>query len=31
MSLKHNEDGTGNSDKDWEIFDVLCQSMDGKV
>lgn len=23
---KHTDDGTGNSERDWEIFDVLCQS-----
>ena len=23
---KNTDDGTGNSEKDWEIFDVLCQS-----
>lgn len=23
---KHTDDGTGNSEKDWEIFDVLCRS-----
>ena len=29
MSMKANiDDGTGNSEKDWEIFDVLCQNMD---
>jgi hypothetical protein len=29
MSMKTNaDDGTGNSEKDWEIFDVLCQNMD---
>lgn len=22
------EDDTGNSEKDWEIFDVLCRNMD---
>ena len=31
MRLNLNDDGTGNSDKDWEIFDVLCQSVDAKV
>jgi hypothetical protein len=31
MSLKLNDDGTGNSEKDWEIFDVLCQSNETKV
>lgn len=24
--MKHTDDGTGNSEKDWEIFDVLCRS-----
>lgn len=29
MSMKTNaDDGTGNSEKDWEIFDILCQNMD---
>lgn len=31
MSVRLNDDGTGNSDRDWEIFDVLCQSVDAKV
>lgn len=22
------DDDTGNSEKDWEIFDVLCKNMD---
>jgi hypothetical protein len=29
MSKKDlDEDETGNSEKDWEIFDVLCKNMD---
>lgn len=26
--MKTMDDGTGNSEKDWEIFDVLCRNMD---
>lgn len=28
MSHRTTDDGTGNSEKDWEIFDVLCRNMD---
>lgn len=28
MSIRHTDDGAGNSEKDWEIFDVLCRNMD---
>lgn len=26
--MKIVDDETGNSEKDWEIFDVLCRNMD---
>lgn len=26
--MKNTDDGTGNSEKDWEIFDVLCRNME---
>lgn len=26
--MKIDDDDTGNSEKDWEIFDVLCRNMD---
>lgn len=28
MSMRLTDDGTGNSEKDWEIFDVLCKNME---
>lgn len=28
MSMKTTDDGTGNSEKDWEIFDVLCRNVE---
>jgi hypothetical protein len=28
MSIKLNDDGTGNSERDWEIFDILCQNIE---
>lgn len=28
MSMRINDDNGGNSEKDWEIFDVLCRNMD---
>lgn len=28
MRMNNMDDGTGNSERDWEIFDVLCQHVD---
>lgn len=28
MSMRHADDGTGNSEHDWEIFDVLCKNVE---
>lgn len=27
MSVKCDEESTGNSEQDWEIFDVLCKDV----
>lgn len=31
MSVKCDEESTGNSEQDWEIFDVLCKDVSFKV
>lgn len=28
MSIRLDDDGMGNSEKDWEIFDVLCKDIE---
>lgn len=28
MSMRHADDGSGNSEHDWEIFDVLCKNVE---
>lgn len=31
MSVKCDEESTGNSEQDWEIFDVLCKDVSVNV